>query len=137
MAIIAFFVFFFSHIPHQATNASVPAVCINAVANYKIAAIRLNADNAIKFEQVFGRPVSRIEPSECPRAMQFYRWRVSKIRGAILPAFKAVYTQCVGLNLNPRPPTPLQIITSLEEKIAAGCSHPEQLQFEPLVPQWR
>ena len=137
MAIITFFVFFFSHIPHQVINVSVPAVCTNAIANYRIALIRFTADNAIKFEQVFGRPVSRVEPSECPRAMQFYRWRLQKIRTAIMPPFKAVYAQCVGFGINPRPPTPEQVITSLEQRIAAGCSHPEQWQPEPLVPQWR
>jgi hypothetical protein len=48
MAIIAFFVFLFSHIPHQATNASIPPVCVNAIANYRIALIRFNADNITK-----------------------------------------------------------------------------------------
>jgi hypothetical protein len=138
MAIIAFFVFFFLPIPHQATNASIPAVCVNAVANYRIALIRFNAENATKFEQFFGRPVSTIQPDECPRAMHLLRWRLRQIRAAIMPAFKAVYVQCVGLSISPRGPTFPQVIAALEQRIAAGCSRPEQLQPEqPLVPPWR
>jgi hypothetical protein len=137
MAIIAFFVFFLLPIPHQATNASIQTACVNAIANYRIAAIRVNAENATKFEQIFGRPVSTIQTGECPRAMQLYRWRLRQVRAAIMPAFRAVYAQCVGFNINPRPPTPPQIIAILEQRIAAGCSRPDQLQPVPLVPPWR
>jgi hypothetical protein len=137
MAIIAFFVVFFLPIPHQATNASISAVCVNGIANYQIAVIRFSAENATKFEQIFGRPVSTIEPNECPRAMQLYKWRLQKVRAVILPAFKAVYAQCVGFGINPRAPTPPQIIAILEQRIAAGCSRPEQMQPVPLVPPWR
>jgi hypothetical protein len=138
MAIIAFFVFFFAPIPHQAANASIQTACVNAIANYRIAVIRFNAENATKFEQVFGRPVSTIQPGECPRAMQLFRWRLRQVKAAIMPAFRAVYAQCVGFGLNPRSPTPPQAIEALEQRIAAGCSRPEQLQPEqPLVPPWR
>jgi hypothetical protein len=121
-AIIAFFFFFFVPIPHQG-SANVPAACTNAIANYEVVMQRHNAENRSKFEQIFGRPAGVIEPNECPRAMPFYRWRLSKLK-AVMTTFRRVYAACVGVSLTPRSPTPPQLIALLEQKIAAGCSRP-------------
>jgi hypothetical protein len=120
-AIIAFFFFFFVPIPHQ-SGGNVPPACTAAVARYEVAAQRFNAENASRFEQVFGRSVGTgtIAPDECLRAMPFYRWRLPKVR-ALLRVFKTVYAACVGVSLSPRPPTPPQMVAAVEQKIAAGC----------------
>jgi hypothetical protein len=117
-AMIAFFFFFFVPIPHQAA-ANVPPACANAITNYEVVMQRHNAENASKFEQIFGRPVGAIEPNGCPRAMPFYRWRLAKLR-AIMTTFRAVYAACVGVSLTPRSPTPVQIIAILQQKLAEG-----------------
>jgi hypothetical protein len=118
-AIIAFVFFFFVPVPHQ-SSANLPPACAHAIANYETVMQRHNAENRSKFEQIFGRPAGTIEPDECPRAMPFYRWRLSKLR-VVMSTFRAVYSACVGVTLTPRSPTPMQMIALLEQKIAQGC----------------
>jgi hypothetical protein len=133
-AIITFIFFFWVPLPAATqTNANVPPACSNVIAHYRAKSALLNAEIASKFGQTFGRSVAdAVEPTtpnECPRALQFCRWKLQKAK-ALLPSWKAMYAECtsVGINITARPAagfrttgTPPQLVAVLQQKIAEGC----------------
>jgi hypothetical protein len=124
-AIIAFFFFFVVPIPHPATTQNVPAACAVAMERYRAAITAFNAENATRFEQAFGRPVGAVDlPRECPAAMRFYKWRLSRAR-ALMTAFNSTAARCanVGTSVSIRGGySPQQIVAAIQAKLAqSGC----------------
>jgi hypothetical protein len=133
-AIIAFIFFFWVPLPAATQpNANVPPACSHAIAHYRAKSALLNAEIASKFAQTFGRSVAdAIEATaanECPRALQFYRWKRQKAK-ALLPSCKSMYPECtsVGINITTRPlagfrtkGTPPQLMAVLQQKVQEGC----------------
>ena len=123
-AIIAFFFFFVVPIPHP-TNQNVPTACAVALERYRASATAFNADNAAKFAQVFGRPVSAVDlPRECPVAMRFYKWRLSRAH-ALMTAWNSTSARCANAGANAYIRggySPQQIIAAIQAKLAqSGC----------------
>jgi hypothetical protein len=118
-AIIAFVFFFVVPIPNQ---QSLPPACAMAAAHYVAKTIELNTANHIRFEQLFGRPVSRIDiPRECPQAAPYARWRLPQVR-SLLPSWNHAVAQCaaagVDLSTRIRGATPPVLVGALETLIA-------------------
>jgi hypothetical protein len=125
-AIIAFFFFFVVPIPRPATSQNVPNACAVALERYRASITAFNAENATKFEQVFGRPVSAVDlPRECPAAMRFSKWKLSRAR-SLMTAFNSTIARCanVGTNVSIQGGglSPQQIIAAIQAKLAqSGC----------------
>jgi hypothetical protein len=124
-AIIAFFFFFVVPIPHPATTQNVPNACAVALERYRASATAFNTENARRFEQIFGRPVSAVDlPRECPAAMRFYKWRLSRAQ-ALMTVWNATSARCANAGANAYIRggySAQQIVAAIQAKLAqSGC----------------